>query len=58
MFSIDKIVKFNELDDFTFDKEYSEKIKTRIAKTEQEVRRLLATQSSAMLEKNGNLPHW
>lgn len=39
------------MDDFTFDKEYSEKIKTRIAKTEQEVRRLLATQSSAMLEK-------
>ncbi len=46
------ILSYNpELDDFTFDKEYSEKIKTRIAKTEQEVRRLLATQSSAMLEK-------
>lgn len=41
----------NELDDFTFDKDYSSRIKDPIAKTEQEVRRVLAQRGSAALEK-------
>lgn len=40
-----------ELDDFTFDKEYAEKIKNRIAQTEQEIRRQLATKGPAAMEK-------
>jgi len=40
-----------ELDDFTFDKEYSSKIKDRIAKTEQEIRRILAQKGSEALAR-------
>lgn len=40
-----------ELDDFTFDKEYSSKIKDRIAKTEQEIRRVLAQKGSEALAR-------
>lgn len=40
-----------ELDDFTFDKEYSAKIKDRIAKTEQEIRRVLAQKGSEALAR-------
>lgn len=46
------ILAYNpELDDFTFDKEYSDKIKNRVAQTEQELRRLFATRGAAALEK-------
>lgn len=41
----------HELDDFTFDKEYSAKIKDRIAKTEQEIRRALAQKGSEALAR-------
>lgn len=40
-----------ELDDFNFDKEYSSKIKDKIAKTEQEVRRILAQKGSEALAR-------
>lgn len=40
-----------ELDDFTFDKEYSIKIKDRIAKTEQEIRKMLAQKGSEALAR-------
>lgn len=40
-----------ELDDFTFDKEYSAKMKDRIAKTEQEIRRVLAQKGSEALAR-------
>lgn len=40
-----------ELDDFNFDKEYSSKIKDKIAKTEQEVRRILARKGSEALAR-------
>ncbi|WP_251623567.1 hypothetical protein [Odoribacter lunatus] len=40
-----------ELDDFTFDKEYAEKIKGRIAKTEQEIRKALAQRGSEALAR-------
>lgn len=40
-----------ELDDFTFDKEYAEKNKNRIARTEQELKRKFAAQGAAALEK-------
>lgn len=46
------ILAYNhELDDFTFDKEYSDKIKTRIAQTEQAVKRQLASKGAAALEE-------
>lgn len=46
------ILAYNyELDDFTFDKEYSSKIKEKIAKTEQEVRRILALKGSEALAR-------
>lgn len=46
------ILAYNhELDDFTFDKEYSDKIKTRIAQTEQAVKRQLANKGAAALEE-------
>lgn len=40
-----------ELDDFTFDKEYSSKIKDRIARTEQEIRKMLAKKGSEALAR-------
>ncbi|MDE6450722.1 MAG: hypothetical protein K2L23_00225, partial [Odoribacter sp.] len=40
-----------ELDDFTFDKEYAEKIKNRVAQTEQKIKKQLATKGPAALEK-------
>lgn len=46
------ILAYNyELDDFTFDKEYSDKIKDRIAQTEKEVRQRLAGQDAESLKK-------
>lgn len=46
------ILAYNhELDDFTFDKEYSDKIKTRIAQTEQAIKRQLASKGAAALEE-------
>ena len=40
-----------ELDDFTFDKDYSDKIKDRVAQTEQELKRLFAARGTEALEK-------
>lgn len=40
-----------ELDDFTFDKSYSDKIKDRIAQTEQAVRKRLAARDAAAIEQ-------
>lgn len=40
-----------ELDDFNFDKEYSARIKDKIAQTEQEIRRTLARKGSEALAK-------
>lgn len=46
------ILAYNdELDDFIFDKDYSEKIKERVAKSEKEVRQMLARKGSEALEK-------
>lgn len=46
------ILSYNyELDDFTFDKEYSDSIRDKIAKTEREVRRIIETKGAAALEK-------
>lgn len=46
------ILAYNpELDDFTFDKDYSGRIKTKVAQTEQEIRRKANEQSKASLEK-------
>ncbi len=41
----------HELDDFTFDKEYSSRIKDKIAKTEQEIRKALAQKGSEALAR-------
>ena len=40
-----------ELDDFTFDKSYSDKIKDRIAQTEQAVKKQLAARDAAAIEQ-------
>lgn len=40
-----------ELDDFTFDKEYSDKIRDRVAQTEREIKRVLAEKGSKSLEQ-------
>lgn len=40
-----------ELDDFNFDRDYAGRIKDKVAKTEQDVRRILAQKGSAALEK-------
>lgn len=46
------ILAYNyELDDFTFDKEYSDKIKDRIAQTEKNIKQLLAGQDAESLKK-------
>ncbi|MEG2791031.1 MAG: hypothetical protein RSA98_05515 [Odoribacter sp.] len=46
------ILAYNqELDDFTFDKEYSDKIKTRVAQTEQSIKRQLNVKGAAALEQ-------
>lgn len=46
------ILSYNqELDDFTFDKEYSNKIKERVAQTEQNVKRQLAQKGTETLKK-------
>lgn len=46
------ILTYNyELDDFTFDKEYSDRIKDRVAQTEKEVRRVMSQKGSAALEQ-------
>lgn len=46
------ILSYNyELNDFTFDKEYSDGIKEKIAQTEQAVKRAIASQSKAALEQ-------
>lgn len=46
------ILAYNpELDDFTFDKDYSNRIKTQVAQAEQEIRRKANEQSKASLEK-------
>ena len=46
------ILSYNqELDDFTFDKEYSERIRDRIAQTEQNVKKQLALKGSDALKK-------
>lgn len=45
------ILAYNaEVDDLTFDEEYSKKIKDRVAQSEQAIRRTLATRSAAALE--------
>lgn len=46
------ILSYNqEIDDFTFDKEYSEKIKNRVAQTEQQIRQALANRGAAAQER-------
>lgn len=46
------ILAYNyELDDFTFDKEYSDKIRDRVAQTEREIKRVLAEKGSKSLEQ-------
>lgn len=46
------ILSYNqELDDFTFDKEYSDKIRERVAQTEQNVKRQLALKGTEALKK-------
>lgn len=40
-----------ELDDFTFEKEYSEKIKDRVAETERNLRKAIAERGAASVEK-------
>lgn len=40
-----------ELDDFNFDKDYAMRMKDKVSKTEQEIRRVLAQKGSAALEK-------
>ena len=46
------ILTYNpELDDFTFDREYAEKIKERVGQTEQKLRRMIATQGAAASER-------
>lgn len=46
------ILSYNqEIDDFTFDKEYSEKIKNRVAQTEQQIKQALANRSAAAQER-------
>lgn len=47
-----------ELDDFTFDKEYSSKIKEKVAKTEQEIRRILAQKGSEALAREQMFSEW
>lgn len=44
-----------EIDDFTFDKDYSEKIKTRVAQTEQLIKRTLSSRSAAVIEQERKL---
>lgn len=45
------ILAYNhELDDFTFDKEYSDKIRNRVAQTEQEIKRKFAARGAAARE--------
>ena len=44
-----------ELDDFTFDKSYSDKIKDRIAQTEQAVKKQLAARDAAAIEQERTL---
>jgi len=46
------ILAYNhEVDDFTFDKEYSDKIKARIAETEQKIRHQLTARSAEAIEE-------
>lgn len=49
------ILAYNyELDDFTFDKEYADKIKDRIAQAEKNIKQLLAGQDAEALKKEQN----
>ncbi len=53
------ILSYNhELDDFIFDKEYSSKIKDKIAQTEQKVRTELAQRGAAAREKERLFAEW
>lgn len=53
------ILSYNyELDDFTFDKEYSSRIKEKIARTEQAVRTALTQQGAAAREKERLFAEW
>lgn len=46
------ILSYNqEIDDFTFDKDYSEKIKNRVAQTEQQIKQALASRGAAAQER-------
>ncbi len=50
------ILTYNqEVDDFTFDKEYDAKIKPRLAQTEQAIRHAIATRGAAALEQEQQL---
>lgn len=53
------ILAYNyELDDFTFDKEYSSRIKEKIVRTEQAVRMSLSQQGAAAREKERLFAEW
>lgn len=47
-----------ELDDFTFDKEYSSKIKDKIAQTEQKIRTMLTQRGAEAREKERLFAEW
>lgn len=53
------ILSYNyELDDFTFDKEYSSKIKYKIAQTEQKIRTMLTQRGAEAREKERLFVEW
>ncbi|MDE5611984.1 MAG: hypothetical protein K2I90_08220, partial [Odoribacter sp.] len=53
------ILTYNpELDDFTFDREYAERIKERVGQSEQKLKQLLATQGTATAEKERQFATW
>lgn len=53
------ILAYNsEVDDFIFDKEYTEKIKDRIAQAEQAIKRELASKGAAALEHERQYAEW
>lgn len=53
------ILTYNyELDDFNFDKEYAQKIRERIAKAEQDMKRILAERGSAALAQERQFAEW